>query len=142
MATFVADASVTLSWCFEDEATSWTDELLNRLRAGDTIAVPAHWPTEVSNGLLVAVRRKRIAAGKPELFWDELARFPIEVEPPLSPAQAKLVLGLSQQYGLTVYDAAYLELSLRRSVPLATSDSALAAGASAAEVELISAAKL
>jgi len=46
---FVADASITLSWCFEDEATPWTDRLLDRLRNGDTILAPAHWPTEVSN---------------------------------------------------------------------------------------------
>jgi hypothetical protein len=42
METFVVDASVTLPWCFEDEATAWTDGLLDRLRGGDQIEVPAH----------------------------------------------------------------------------------------------------
>lgn len=122
---FVADASITLSWCFEDEATSWTDSLLDRLRNGDQIIVPAHWPTEISNGMLMALRRKRIQPDRPALFWDELAILPIEVEPPLSPDQAKTVLALGQQLGLTVYDAAYLELAKREGVPLATLDSAL-----------------
>jgi predicted nucleic acid-binding protein len=102
---FVADASVTLSWCFEDEAAAWTDALLDRLRNGDQIAVPAHWPMEISNGMLMALRRKRIQPGRPELFWDELAVLPIEVELPLSPEHAKAVLALCQQHGLTVYDA-------------------------------------
>ena len=89
MATFVVDASVTLAWCFADEAIAWTDGLLDRLRAGDNIAVPAHWPTEVSNGLLMAVRRQRIQPDQPNLFWDELAVLPIDVESALSPYQAK-----------------------------------------------------
>ncbi len=137
MAIFIADASVTLPWCFEDEATSWTDSLLDRLRAGDGILVPAHWPTEVSNGMLIALRRKRIQPGRPELFWDALAALPIEVEPPLSPLQAKAVLVLSAQHGLTVYDAAYLELAKRKSLPLATLDTDLIRAASAEGVPLV-----
>lgn len=131
MATFIADASATLPWCFEDEATAWTDGLLDRLRAGDRIMVPAHWPTEVSNGMLMALRRKRIQPGSPELFWDALAVLPIEVEPPLSPLQAKAVLVLCAQYGLTVYDATYLELAKRKGLPLATLDADLIGAASA-----------
>jgi predicted nucleic acid-binding protein len=60
MASFVVDASVTLTWCFEDEANTAADALLERLRGGDQVCVPAHWPTEVSNGLLMALRKKRI----------------------------------------------------------------------------------
>src|SRR6266852_9312471 len=109
MAIFVVDASAALAWCFEDEASSWTDGLLKRLRQGDQIVVPAHWPTEVLNGLLVASRRKRIKADQPALFWEELARLPIETEPPLTSIQAKTVLALAEKHSLTVYDAAYLE---------------------------------
>jgi predicted nucleic acid-binding protein len=134
---FVADASITLSWCFEDEATAWTDRLLDQLRNGDQILVPAHWPTEVSNGLLMALRRKRIQPDRPALFWDELAILPIEVEPPLVPDQAKAILVLSEQHGLTVYDAAYLELARRRGLPLATRDSDLLRAAPRENVPLI-----
>jgi predicted nucleic acid-binding protein len=134
---FVADASVTLSWCFEDEATPWTDGLLDRLRNGDQILVPAHWPTEVSNGLLMALRRKRIRPDRPALFWNELEILPVEVEPPVLPDQAKAVLLLSEQHGLTVYDAAYLELAKRKGLPLATLDSALLKAAPLENVILI-----
>jgi len=121
----VVDASAALAWCFEDEASSFTDGLLDRLRHGDQIVVPAHWPAEISNGLLVALRRKRIKVGQPELFWDELARLPIEMEPPLAALQAKTVLALGEKHNLTVYDAAYLELAQRLSLPLATLDADL-----------------
>jgi len=88
MAVFIVDASVALAWCFEDEASKFTDGLLDRLRQGDGILVPAHWPTEVLNGLLVAERRKRIKPGQAMLFWEGLGRLLIEMEPPLTASQA------------------------------------------------------
>jgi predicted nucleic acid-binding protein len=125
MAVFVVDASVALAWCFEDEATDWSEGLLRRLRSGDQVAVPAHWPTEVSNGMLMGVRRKRIQPGKPEILWDELALLPITVEAALSPNESKAALSLCDKHGLTVYDAAYLELAHRKQLPVATLDSDL-----------------
>ena len=137
MTIFVVDASVTLSWCFEDEASNFTEGLLERLRQGDEILVPAHWATEVLNGLAVAQRRKRIKPGQPALFWDELSRLPIETEPALSAMHGKAVLALGEKHGLTVYDAAYLELAQRRNVPLATLDDDLRKAASAEGVMLL-----
>ncbi len=58
MAVFVVDASVALAWCFEDEATRWSEEFLERLRQGDRIIVPAHWGAEVANALLSPVLKK------------------------------------------------------------------------------------
>lgn len=131
MAVFVVDASAALAWCFEDESSTWTDGLLERLRQGGQIVVPAHWPTEILNGLLVASRRKRIKADQPTLFWDELARLPIEIEAALNSAQVKMVLGFAEKHSLTVYDAAYLELAHRRQLPLGTLDTDLRRAAEA-----------
>ena len=112
--------------------------LLERLRqVDDQIVVPAHWPTEILNGLLVAARRKRIKATQPPLFWDELARLPIEMEPPLTASQAKTVLALSEKYNLTVYDAAYLELAHRRQLSLGTLDADLREAAQVEGVVLL-----
>jgi predicted nucleic acid-binding protein len=126
-----------LAWCFEDEASSWTDGLLERLRRGDRIVVPAHWPTEILNGLLFASRRKRIKTDQPALFWGELSRLPIEPEPPLAASQAETVLALSEKHGLTVYDGAYLELAHRRQLPLGTLDADLRKAAQAEGVVLL-----
>ena len=133
----MADASVALAWCFEDEATLWTDGLLDRLRDGDRITVPAHWPAEISNGMLMALRRKRIQPSRPELFWDELAILPIEVELPLTPDQAKAVLALCGKHDLTFYDAIYLELAKRKGFSLATLDFALLRAAPIEGVALV-----
>ena len=122
MAVFVADASIALAWCFEDEGSGLADALLERLGRGDGIVVPAHWPTEVLNGLLVASRRKRIKPDQPVLFWDELSRLPVETEPPLHATESKSVLALAEKHSLTIYDAAYLELAHRRQLPLGTLD--------------------
>ena len=122
---FVADASVTLAWYFRDEASAFTDDLLKQLRFEGEALVPAHWSTEVLNGLLVAARRNRIAPEQSVLIWDKIHSLYITVEPPVTPVQAKAVLALSNKHALTVYDAAYLELALRKAVPVATLDKAL-----------------
>lgn len=137
MAVFVVDASVALAWCFEDEATTWSEELLERLRRGDRISVPAHWGAEVANALLMAVRRKRIKPEQPQLLWEELLLLPIDTEPALTTARGKEVLALGEKHSLTVYDAAYLELAHRNGFPLATLDSDLRKAAQAEGVPLL-----
>jgi predicted nucleic acid-binding protein len=131
MAVFVMDASVALAWCFEDEATNWTEAFLERLRQGDRIIVPAHWPTEVANALLIAARRRRIKPEQPQALWDELGRLPIDIEPALSTARGKDVLALGEKHNLTVYDAACLELARRYQLPLGTLDADLRKAAQA-----------
>jgi predicted nucleic acid-binding protein len=137
MARFVVDASATLPWCFADEATEWSESLLDRLRSGDQATVPAHWAVEVSNGMLVALRRGRIQPGRPELFWEELDILPIDVDPPLSSEQAKSVFAICSAHGLTVYDAVYLELAKRKRLPIASLDAELIKAARNENVLLI-----
>ena len=60
--SFVLDSSVTLAWCFEDEHTDATDALLERVVESGADA-PLLWPLEILNGLMMAERRGRIAAG-------------------------------------------------------------------------------
>jgi len=138
MARFVIDASATLPWCFADEATEWSESLLDRLRNGDQVTVPAHWAAEVSNGMLVALRKGRIQPGRPELFWDELNILPIDVDPPLSSERAKSVLAVCSAHGLTVYDAVYLELAKRKRLPIASLDAELIKAARNESVPVIS----
>ena len=109
---FVIDASATLPWRFVDEATPWTEALLDRVEAGEKILVPAHWPLEVANGLLVAQRKGRVTDAQVREFIEDLAAFSIRVIPAAA-EQLPAVLGLAKQYHLTAYDAAYLELTQR-----------------------------
>ena len=81
MAVFVIDASATLPWCFADEATAATNAVLTRLRTGDEAIVPAHWPVEVANALLIAVRRKRISPEDAHQFLWIWNSFPFVSKP-------------------------------------------------------------
>ena len=135
MLGFVADASATLPWCFADEATSATEALLDRLRGGEVAVVPAHWPTEVMNGLLMALRRNRIDPEKVTRFAHALAALPIRIEPP--PSDWDAIIRVAIRHQLTVYDAAYLELAQRTGLPLASLDGDLRKVAPAAGVALV-----
>jgi len=137
MPRFVVDASATMPWCFEDEATSWSESLLDRVDSGDPIVVPAHWHMEVTNTLLMGERKGRIEAGMAEALLDQLDKLPKQVQEPLDSKHSKEALRLSRRYQLTFYDAAYLELALRLRLELATKDNELLAAAIAEGVILL-----
>ena len=122
----VLDASVALSWCFEDEGGEYALQVLDALRTEEAV-VPTLWMLEVSNGLLVAERRGRTDSATVTKFTRLLLSLPLAV----APAERGRAFGetrrLARAHGLTSYDAAYLELGVRLGVPLATLDVALAA---------------
>lgn len=118
----VVDASVTVSWCFEDEKAPYTEWVLHRMAEGAEAVVPSLWPFEMVSALLQAERRKRLTAAQATLFLEQLESFNIVVDAiPLSRVFGQVFLEARQQ-NLTAYDAAYLELALRRGLPLATVD--------------------
>jgi predicted nucleic acid-binding protein len=133
---FVVDASVTLAWCFEDEASPETEAILDLL-ADDTAVVPALWELEVSNVLLLAERRGRLTEAQSTRFVALLAKLPILVD--AGSVDMNAVLATGRRHRLTAYDAAYLVLAEREGLPLATSDAALHSAASAAGVATLSA---
>lgn len=102
-----------------------------RSLADDTAFAPEIWWYEVRNVLISAERRGRATEARSAAFLRALSRLPITVDH--DPEQT-VVLGLARRHGLTVYDAAYLELALRLRLPLATFDTALARAAEAEEV--------
>jgi predicted nucleic acid-binding protein len=135
--TFVVDASIALSWCFEDETSALTDAILERLRQHPAVA-PAIWPLEVANGLRSAERRGRIDEQSIPAATQLLMTLPILVDDALGiEAALGQVLPLARSVGLTSYDASYLDLATRRGIPLATSDDQLARAARAAGIELV-----
>lgn len=133
---FVLDASVALAWCFEDEATPYADGLLARLQEDEAVT-PAIWPLEVANGIRSAERRGRIDEREIPALTQLLMALPIRIEEVPLGAALKDVLPLARALGLSAYDAAYVDLALRRAAPLATIDEALARAATAAGAELL-----
>lgn len=122
--TLIIDCSLTMAWCFEDEGTVETAGIQDRLVA-EAAVVPAHWFLEVTNVLVVAERRKRISPADSTQFVVLLASLDIQADNH-APARAfDHILPLSRNHGLSSYDAAYLDLALRRNLPLASLDDEL-----------------
>jgi predicted nucleic acid-binding protein len=124
----VIDASIALTWCFEDEASPVTDALFERVR-DDGAIVPGLWRLELGNVLLAAERRGRIDTEDLAERLDLIAALPIDTDPETSSRAWRDTLTVARAEGLTTYDAAYLELAIRRRVPLLTKDRDLAAAA-------------
>ncbi|QUD87678.1 type II toxin-antitoxin system VapC family toxin [Phenylobacterium montanum] len=134
--SFVLDNSIALAWCFEDEQTPAIMALLDRVAAAGAFA-PQLWPIEALNGLLTAERRGRITAEKRRSLAGLLNALPISIDDETAVRTWSATAQLAEAYGLTAYDATYLELTLRLQVPLATSDKRLVAAARAAGVEML-----
>ena len=119
---FVLDTSIALAWCFEEEKTPYTESILDQLSRDAKAHVPAIWPLEVANALLVAERRKRITVAQAIHFLERLGGFAITVDETRLPRVFEHLFSKAREWKLTSYDAAYLELALRKDLPLATLD--------------------
>jgi len=126
--TLVIDASVALSWCFDDEATSETDAIAHEISKTGAF-VPSLFHLEISNVLLHAERRGRIAIADVTQRLELISKLPLEVDHQTPSRAANQILTLARAEKLTVYDAAYLELAIRKGSTLATKDRQLAAAA-------------
>lgn len=134
--TFVLDASVTLTWFYSDERTAATDGLLTRATS-EGAWVPGLWAIEVANAFQQGVRRGRLTLGQCDAILGSLASVPVAIDPDTNLHAWTATLGLSTRHRLTVYDACYLELALRRGLPLATLDAELRAAADVEGVALL-----
>ena len=124
-----------MAWCIEDEAHPSTDRLLDSLKSGEAL-VPSLWPLEISNVLLMAERRGRLTRAQAFQCLEMLRALPIAVDESTSSRAMGDILSLARDQGLSVYDAAYLELSIREALPLATRDQVLATAAKRCGVPL------
>jgi predicted nucleic acid-binding protein len=131
----VIDASVALAWCFPDEASNYADGVLVALE-NQTVVVPAIWPVEITNALLVGERRKRIRQPEVRRFVELLRGLNIvEDAQPIADTVSN-IFPVAREYDLSAYDAAYLELAARQAIPLATLDGELQEAARGAGIKI------
>jgi predicted nucleic acid-binding protein len=135
-ASFVVDSSVALAWCFADEATPATDKLYDRME-DETASVPSWWFLEITNVLFISERKGRITRAKIGAFIALIDQFQLEIDTAGSDRAFTHILPLCRSYQLTSYDAVYLDLALRRGLPLATLDEPLRRAAKKAGVKLL-----
>ncbi len=124
-AGFVVDASVGFSWVYDGQATPETHRLLNEIAEGTLVVVPSFWYLEMANVLLTAQRRRKVTALQRRAALGQLAALQLTVDDEAARNAFGQISELADKHGLTVYDAAYLELALRRKMPLASRDEAL-----------------
>lgn len=105
--SLVLNASLTLSWYFDDESTAATDALLTQVAETGAVA-PGVWRLEVANAFQTAIRRKRINAAYRDDALAELALLPIAIDAATDAHAWGTTLRLAERFALTVYDAAYL----------------------------------
>ncbi len=127
--SLVLDASATLAWLLDDERDDLAVAALRAIQRFTAI-VPSLWRWEIQNSLLVAERRGRAKIEHVNALLADLDRLPIRVADPPPNALAAGELTFARRYGISAYDASYLELSFRTGLPLMTRDRKLSAAAS------------
>jgi predicted nucleic acid-binding protein len=134
--TLVLDSSVTLAWVHNEETTQAVLHVLDCVIASGAW-VPSLWRIEVANVLEMSVRRNRMGSDLRNKALANLSLLPISLDPETDRQAWGATLLLAERHRLTLYDAVYLELALRRTMPLATLDNELRAAATAEGVKLL-----
>jgi predicted nucleic acid-binding protein len=136
--SLVLDSSVTLAWVYSDETTAAVREVFDLLSASGAW-VPGLWRLEVANILEMGVRRRRHSAAFRDSTLADLAILPIQVDTETDRQAWGMTLQLAERHRLTLCDAAYLELALRRGLPLATLDEDLRRAGRTAKIRMLGA---
>ena len=134
--SLVLDSSATLAWFYSDETTPAIRTVFADL-ARSGAWVPSLWRLEVANILEMGIRRGRHDVSFRDATLADLSSLPISLDTVTDTRAWGSTLQLAHLYGLTLYDAAYLELAERRGLPLATLDRELRTAAKAANVQLL-----
>lgn len=132
---FVLDCSVAAAWFVEDEADQYCDRVLHLL-SNARAWVPHMFSAELANIVLVAERQGRVSRSKCEEFLRCLSDMPITVDAPNDFGAIRSLLEIAREFRLSAYDATYLELAVRKEIPLATKDKKLREAARSCKLEL------
>jgi predicted nucleic acid-binding protein len=119
---YVVDASIAISWLISSQQTPLADRVMAEARSGTPFFVPGLWYLEVANTLLVLQRRKKIDAAQCARARAALGVLDAIVDDE-DPRRILLATWqLADKHELTIYDATYLELAVRRETGLVTRD--------------------
>lgn len=119
MAAFVIDASLAAAWCFPDERTDFTNGVLRAVSQSLAAIAPRLWAYEIHNCVLAGLRRNRITRNDAQDFLHSIEALRIKL---FDPPSHEMIFALAERHTLTFYDAAYLDLAIRKGLPLASLD--------------------
>jgi predicted nucleic acid-binding protein len=129
----VLDASITVSWLLDEPSASDLERVLRTER----IIVPSHWTVEVGHAILKALRRNTIRQEQLIGIASDLDGLSISIQPPINVAEIVPLLHFAWEHGLTMYDAAYVQLARTRTAKLATLDKAMRQTAAKLGIEML-----
>ena len=132
MSAIALDNSIVLSRCLQDEAEPLAEEAMQRVIAYGAV-VPGIWWHELRNALVMNERRGRPATSDTTAALAGLGQLRISVD---QAHDESVVVELAREHSLFVYDAAYLEVALRRGLPIASLDKRLLRAAAAAKMTI------
>ena len=132
----VLDASIMLAWLFR-ESTLTSRPRIEISLAQETLLVPAHWPAEIGNALVVNVRRGRITEDDLTRLIESLQTFAVSPQAPPETEHFETLVRITQMYRLTFYDALYVQLALETDSVLATLDEDMRKTAAQLGLELL-----
>lgn len=133
---FVLDCSLTMAWCFREETAIESLKLLRQLDSEPAL-VPDFWYIEVTNVLANAIKKGRLSTTGLSDFLSMLSYLNLEIDYEASERAFSHLLPLCRNSGLTSYDAVYLDLAIRRGLPLASLDVEIRACAQQHGVEVL-----
>ncbi len=122
---YVLDASAAGALILPEEHSDSANRFIASLAAEDEIFVPSLWWFETGNILLQAYRRKRISTEQIDLARALLNRLPIQGDFSSGEEYQGRLITIATANSITVYDAAYFELSVRLPAKLISCDSEL-----------------
>lgn len=125
MKGFVVDASVAMAWVHPAQATNSSKTLLDEVHDGALLEAPALWPLEVSNALIVLVRRRKLLESDRKSALAALQKLSVKIDHEMAGLAFTKISALAVEYAVSAYDATYLELAHRRKLPLACKDGPL-----------------
>jgi predicted nucleic acid-binding protein len=134
---FVADCSIGIGWVHPTQATELTQRLLAEAKTGAPVHVPSIWHLEIANALLVAVRRKLMTESHRQAGLALLNQLKLVVDHETCNVAFSTISDLAVKNSLSAYDASYLELARRKSIPLGSRDEPLKAAAKKSGVKLL-----
>ncbi len=132
MSAIVLDNSVVISWCLQDKKDPLAEHAMDRVIRHGAV-VPGIWWYELRNALVMNERRGRLNAADTAATLADLRQLRISVD---QRHDESTVISLSRTHDLSVYDAAYLEVALRRTLPIASLDRRLRQAAAALNITI------
>lgn len=118
----VIDASVAVAWFVPSQANTYADRIARRARR-EALVVPSLWEAEFANVMAVLQRRRVLARHDVASIFAKVQRLDLAVDRETAAAQE--LFAIAERHGISAYDAAYLELAVRRGIPVATRDAQL-----------------